>query len=75
MSRILQSNIFIGSRVSLSRVLEDQARGLTFDKFEEKLVSQVIVGINLSGFGTVVERIATRNSLPNDKKDEILGGQ
>ena len=54
---------------------EETVRGLTFDKFEEKLVSQVMEGINLSDFEKVVGRMATRHALPDDKKDEILDGQ
>ena len=54
---------------------EERVRGLTFDKFEEKLLSQVLEGINLTDFEKVVERIAKRHSIPDDKKDGILDGQ
>ncbi|KAL5251435.1 hypothetical protein ACHWQZ_G016964 [Mnemiopsis leidyi] len=54
---------------------EEQVRGLTFDKFEEKFLSQVMEGINLYDFEKVVERLANRHSLPADKKEEILDGQ
>ena len=54
---------------------EETVRGLTFDKFEEKFLSQVLRGINLTDFEKVVERIAKRHSIPEEKKDGILDGQ
>ena len=54
---------------------EERVRGLTFDKFGEKLLSQVLEGINLTDFEKVVQRIAKRYSIPEEKKDGILDGQ
>ena len=62
------------TRTNLTQA-EEAVRGLTFDKFEEKFLSNIMEGINLSDFENVVQRIADRHSIPSDKKDEILDGQ
>jgi hypothetical protein len=54
---------------------EEMVRGLIFDQFEENSACQVLRGIRLRNFQTVVERIAKRYDLPDDKKGEILDGE
>ena len=53
---------------------DELVRGLTFDKYEEKAVSQVLIGIKTSEFEQLVDRFAKRHSIPADKKDGILDG-
>ena len=54
---------------------DELVRGLTFDKYEEKAVSQVFIGIKMSEFIELVQRISDRHSIPPDKRDAILDGQ
>ncbi|XP_015776723.1 PREDICTED: uncharacterized protein LOC107354746 [Acropora digitifera] len=54
---------------------EELGRGFTFDKYEEKFVTQVSERIKLTDFATLVRRISTRNSIPDKIQDEILIGQ
>ena len=53
---------------------DELVRGLTFDKYEEKAVSQVLIEIKTSEFEQLVDRITKRHSMPADKKDGILDG-
>ena len=54
---------------------EERVRGLRFDKFEETFNSQVMEGIKLKDFEEIVDRIAKRHSIPEEKKDGILDGK
>ena len=54
---------------------EEVMRGLTFDKFNEKMSCKVLKGIKLGDFKTVIERIAKRLELPDDTKESILDGE
>ena len=54
---------------------DELVRGLTFDKYEEKAVSQVFIGIKISEFMELVQRISDRHSIPSDKRDAILDGE
>ena len=63
-----------GEYKNLSKA-EEIVRGIAFDEFDEHSTCQVLRGIKLNDFETVVERIASRHSLDNGKKDEILDGQ
>ena len=54
---------------------EELGRGFTFDKYEEKFVTQVSERIKLTDFATLVRRISTRNRIPDKIQDEILTGQ
>ena len=54
---------------------EETVRGLTFDKFNEKVSCKVMKGIELRDFDTVIERIAKRLQIPDDIKESILDGK
>ena len=54
---------------------DELIRGLTFEKYEEKTVSKVMIGIEISDFEALVERISERHSIPQGKKEGILDGQ
>ena len=54
---------------------EELVRGLTFDKYHEKISCQILTKIKLSDFETVVGRIASRHQIPVDIQGAILDGQ
>ena len=54
---------------------EEAIRGTTFDLFHEKVSSKLLLGIKLTDFEDVIDRIAKRLGLPNDIKDSILDGK
>ena len=54
---------------------EETVRGLTFDKFNEKVSCKVLKGIQLGDFDTVIERVAKRLQIPDDIKESILDGK
>ena len=54
---------------------EELVRGLTFDKYNEKISTQILKKIKLTDFATVVSRIGTRHQIPADIQGAILDGQ
>ena len=54
---------------------EETMRGLTFDKFNEKVSCKVMKGIKLADFRTVIDRIARRLEMPEDTKESLLDGE
>lgn len=54
---------------------EEAVRGLTFDKFNEKVSCKVLKGIELRDFDTVIERIAKRLQIPDDIRESMLDGK
>ena len=54
---------------------EELVRGLTFDKYNERIITKESKNIKLTDFATLVSRIATRYQIPADIKGEILDGQ
>ena len=53
---------------------DELVRGLTFDKYEEKAISQVFIGIKMSKFDKLLSRLANRHSIPIEMQDGILDG-
>lgn len=54
---------------------EELVRGLTFDKYDERIITKESNNIKLKDFATLVSRIATRYQIPADIEGEILDGQ
>lgn len=54
---------------------EELVRGLTFDKYNEKIITKEGNNIKLTDFATLVSRIATRYQIPADIEGAILDGQ
>ena len=54
---------------------EELVNGLSFDFYQERFSCKRLTKIKLNDFETVVNRIATRNNIPQDKKEEILDGK
>lgn len=54
---------------------EELVRGLTFDKYNERIITKESNNIKLTDFATLVSRIATRYQIPTDIQGEILDGQ
>ena len=54
---------------------EELVRGLTFDKYNEKMSYKILTRIKETDFETVVSRIATRHQIPADIQDSILDGK
>ena len=50
-------------------------RGLTFDLFNEEVSSQVMVGILLQDYKTVVDRFVLRFLIPKDVEPSLLDGE
>ncbi|XP_068737025.1 uncharacterized protein [Montipora capricornis] len=54
---------------------EELVRGLTFDKYHEKISTQILIEMKLTDFVTVVSRIGTRHQIPAKTQEAILDGQ
>ena len=54
---------------------EELVRGLTFDKYDEKISCKILTKIKERDFETVVSRIATRHQIPANIQESILDGQ
>ena len=61
-------------RVKDLTAAEEVVRGLTFDLFNEKISCKVLKGINIEDYRNVVDRFATRFSIPSDIQDSLLDG-
>lgn len=54
---------------------EELVRGITFGKYNERIITKASTNIKLTDFATVVSRIATRYQIPAETQGEILDGQ
>ncbi len=54
---------------------EEDIRGLTFDLFDEKVSCKVLKEIAFDKYGTLIDRLATRFSLPDTIKESLLDGE
>ncbi len=54
---------------------EELVRGLTFDKYNEKVHCKIMTKIKEADFETVVGRISSRHKIPTDIEEEIADGK
>lgn len=54
---------------------EELVRGLTFDKYSEKVYCKIITKIKETDFETLVGRISSRYQIPTNIKEEISDGK
>ena len=53
---------------------EELVRGLTFDKYEEQIITKNLTKIELTDFSTVVCRLGRRHQIPAEIQEAILDG-
>lgn len=54
---------------------EELVRGLTFDRYNEKIYCQILTRIKETDFETVVNRISSRYQIPDEIQGAIMDGQ
>ena len=53
---------------------EELVRGLTFDRYNEKIYCQILTRIKETDFETVVNRISSRYQIPDEIQGAIMDG-
>ena len=68
---------FTSSHVEQTSVTtaEELVRGLTFDRYNEKIYCQILTKIKETDFETVVSRISSRYQIPDEIQGTIMDGQ
>ena len=54
---------------------DELVRGLTFDRYNEKIYCQILTKIKEKNFETVVNRISSRYQIPDEIQGAIMDGQ